>query len=315
VNLLEAAAHPASDEFKVPVPPQAESAPAKSSLRASLTVLFKVRVVLLLLCAAVGGAFIAAGGWPGMGELALLLTSGGLAAGGASAINQYLERKLDARMERTRGRPLAANSFVRTRWVPYAGVLMILLPSLAVLPFKPALATFLLLGAIIYIGIYTLWLKPRTPLNIVVGGAAGSAAVLSGASAAGAWHDPGALVLALLVFLWTPTHFWSLSIAYRDDYARGGFPMLPVQITPRAAARWVLLHATGATLAALALATQPALGWVYLAPVGLTTISLLVLSVRLIAEPGKRRALALFHASNLYLATVMLMICVDTAIP
>jgi protoheme IX farnesyltransferase len=189
----------------------------RASLRTSLMALFKVRVVLLLLVAAVGGAFLAAGGWPGLGTLALLLVTGGLAAGGASAINQYLERELDARMDRTRRRPLPARSFARTRWVPYVGAAMILLPALAVLPFRPALTLFLLLGAAIYIYVYTIWLKPRTPLNIVIGGAAGSAAVLSGSAAAGHWNEASAVVLALLVFLWTPTHFWSLAIAYRGD--------------------------------------------------------------------------------------------------
>ena len=277
--------------------------------------LFKVRVVMLLLFAAVGGAFLAAGGWPGAGSLAVLLVTGGLAAGGASAINQYLERELDARMVRTRQRPLAARSFNRTGWVPYVGALMILLPALAVFPSNAPLTIFLLLGAGVYIGIYTIWLKPRTPLNIVIGGVAGSVAVLSGSAAAGAWNEWGALVLALLVFLWTPTHFWSLAIAYRDDYARGGFPMLPVQITPRSAAWWVLLHSAAAALAALSLATHPALGWLYLLPTGLATFSLLVLSVRLITRPSKERALALFHTSNLYLAVVLLMVCVNTVIP
>ena len=277
--------------------------------------LFKVRVVMLLLFAAVGGAFLAAGGWPGAGSLTVLLVTGGLAAGGASAINQYLERELDARMVRTRQRPLAARSFNRTGWVPYVGALMILLPALAVFPSNAPLTIFLLLGAGVYIGIYTIWLKPRTPLNIVIGGVAGSVAVLSGSAAAGAWNEWGALVLALLVFLWTPTHFWSLAIAYRDDYARGGFPMLPVQITPRSAAWWVLLHSAAAALAALGLATHPALGWLYLLPTGLATFSLLVLSVRLITRPSKERALALFHTSNLYLAVVLLMVCVNTVIP
>lgn len=278
----------------------------------SLLVLFKARTVMLLLFAALGGAFLAAGGWPGVGNLLLLLGTGGLAAAGASAINQYLEKELDARMERTRHRPLVTESISRPGWVPYVGALMILLPSLAVLPFKPALAAFLLLGAVIYVGVYTVWLKPRTPLNIVVGGAAGSAAVLSGSAAAGAWNDPGAVVLALLVFLWTPTHFWSLAIAYRDDYARGGFPMLPVHTTPRAAAWWVVLHTSAAALAAASLATHPALTWLYLLPVGLATAGLLALSGRLIAAPNRSRALALFHASNLYLAVVLLMICVNT---
>jgi protoheme IX farnesyltransferase len=297
--------------------PAAVSASAryKQSLWSLLIVLFKVRVVLLLLFAAVGGAFIAAGGWPGLANLAVLLVTGGLAAGGASAINQALERELDARMERTRHRPLAAQTLTQSRWVVYAGALMILLPAFSVLPFNPALTIFLLAGATIYIGVYTIWLKPRTPLNIVIGGAAGSAAVLTGSAAAGSWNEPGAVALALLVFLWTPTHFWSLAIAYRDDYARGGFPMLPVQTTPRAAAGWVLLHAGAAVVAALALAAHPAIGWLYLAPVALGSVALLALSLRLIAVPGKERALALFHTSNLYLALVISMICVNTLIP
>jgi protoheme IX farnesyltransferase len=267
---------------------------------------------MLLLLAAIGGAFLATPGWPGAGRLALLLSAGGLAAGGASAINQYLERELDGRMERTRRRPLAAGRLAPARWVPAVGVAMILIPVLALLPFNLPLAAFLLAGAIIYIVIYTLWLKPRTPLNIVGGGAAGSAAVLSGSAAAGHWNDPGAMALALLVFVWTPTHFWSLSIAYRDDYARGGFPMLPVQTTPRAAAGWVLLHTAAAALGALVLAARPALGWLYLAPVALAITGLLVLALRLIARPDKARALALFHASNLFLGLLMLLICVDT---
>jgi protoheme IX farnesyltransferase len=191
---------------------------------------------------------------------------------------------------------------------------MILLPSLAVLPLNPALALFLLLGAAIYIGVYTLWLKPRTPVNIVIGGAAGSAAVLCGSAAAGFWNAPGAVVLALLVFLWTPTHFWSLAIAHRDDYARGGFPMLPVQSTPRAAAWWVLLHTSGTVVAALALSVLPVLGGLYLAVVGLASAALMVVSLRLIAEPSRSRAWVLFHSSNLYLGVVMLMVCVNVLI-
>lgn len=280
----------------------------------SLAALFKVRVVMLLLFAAVAGAFLAAHGWPGASALILLLVSGSLAAAGASAINQYLEQEIDARMERTRVRPLPARSFSRPGWVPYVGAAMILLPSLAVLPLNPALTFFLLLGAAIYIGVYTVWLKPRTSLNIVIGGAAGSAAVLSGSAAAGEWHEIGALLLALLVFVWTPTHFWSLAIAHRDDYARGGFPMLPVHTTPRAAAWWILFHTCAAVVTALALAAHPALGWPFLIAAGLAASSLLALSIRLVAEPNRNRALALFHASNLFLAICMLMICVNTVV-
>jgi protoheme IX farnesyltransferase len=285
---------------------------AGTSLCQSLMALFKVRIVVLLLFAAVGGLFLAANGWPGAGRLVILLLTGGLAASGASALNEYMEQGVDALMVRTRHRrPLVTGAIARPGWVPYAGALMILGPALAVSTFNPALTFFLLLGAVVYLGVYTAWLKPRTPLNIVIGGAAGSAAVLSGSAAAGHWNDPGALLLALLVFLWTPTHFWSLAICYREDYARGSFPMLPVKATPRASAGWVLLHTGGTALAALALATRPGLGWPYLIPVGLPTCYLMVRCLRLVAGPSEERAHALFVASNLYLAVILFMVCAN----
>lgn len=298
-----------TDELNIPV-----QATGSASVRKTLAILFKVRVVVLLLFAAAGGAFLAAGGWPGVDSLVLLVLCGGSAAGGASAINQYLERELDSRMERTRGRPLAASLRTRAVWVPLVGGVMIIVPSVAILPINPALSLFLLLGAVIYVVVYTIWLKPRTPLNIVIGGLAGSVAVLCGSAAAGNWSDPGAVTLALLVFLWTPTHFWSLAIAYRRDYARGGFPMLPVSTGPHAAAWWVLLHSAAAVLAALALAARPVLGWLYLLPVAAASLLFLIFSVRLIRRPSRSRALALFHTSNLYLALVLLMVCVGTMV-
>lgn len=300
-------ASPTSNEYKSPA-----ASRSRAVLWRSLVVLFKVRVVMLLLFAAMGGACLAAGGWPGLDSILLLLVTGGLAAAGASAINQYLERDLDARMERTRGRPLAGEPVIRSRWVLYAGTLMILVPVLAVSTLNPALAVFVLLGAIIYVFIYTIWLKRRTPLNTVIGGAAGSAAVLSGSAAAGYWNEPGALILALLVFLWTPTHFWSLAIAYRDDYARGGFPMLPVQTSLRSASWWVMLHTASSALVALLLVAHPALSWLYLIPVASSLVVLLALNARLILAPCRKRALALFHASNLFLAILLLAICAST---
>jgi protoheme IX farnesyltransferase len=195
------------------------------------------------------------------------------------------------------------------------GIALVLLPSLAVLPFIPALAFFLLLGAIIYVGVYTIWLKPRTLLNIVIGGAAGSAAVLSGGAAIGAWREPGVLVLALLLFLWTPSHFWSLAILYRKEYKRADVPMLPARISLRAAAWWVLVH-TGATgLTAVLLGLVPELGWLYLLPVGVATSDMLWRNIRLLRTPSTLNARSLFIASNIYLMVVLLMACVDTALP
>ena len=293
---------------------QDRTATSWRSLLQALPVLFKLRIVSLLLFAAVGGAFLAAGGWPGTDRLILLLVTGGLAASGASALNQYLERDTDALMARTRKRPLVTGAIARPGWVPYVAGVMIVGPSLAVLPANPALAFFLLLGAAIYVGIYTVWLKPRTLLNIVIGGAAGSAAVLSGSAAVGHWNDPGAVVLALLIFLWTPSHFWSLAMVYRNDYARGGVPMLPVRTTPRQAAFWVLVHTGTTALAALLLAGHAALGWLYFVPVGLASLDLMVRNVRLLTQPDGKLALSLFKASNLFLALVLLMICIDAVL-
>jgi len=312
MNSVKTKPYPLIAEVVVAQKPSA-AAQLKATLRA-LPVLFKLRVVSLLVFAAVGGAFIGAGGLPSLSTLLLVLVTGGLAASGASALNQYIERESDARMTRTRHRPLIDGSISNPRWVPWAALAMIVAPVVAVFPSNPALAIFLALGAFIYVGVYTIWLKPRSVLNIVIGGAAGSAAVLAGSAAAGNWSDPGALLLALMVFVWTPSHFWSLAIVYRVDYARSATPMLPVLVSPRQAAFWVFVHTLATAAAAVALVLHPSLGWVYIIPVGLATVDMTIRNVRLLAQPSGKNARSLFIASNMYLAIVLLMVCIDAAI-
>jgi protoheme IX farnesyltransferase len=280
----------------------------------TMVALFKLRVVALLLFAAVAGAFLGAGGWPGIEPLAVLLVTGGLTAAGASAINEYLERRIDARMQRTRRRPLVTGVIARSGWVPVFGGVMAVAPALAVLFSNPTLSFFLLLGAVIYVGVYTLWLKPRTPLNIVIGGTAGSCTVLSGGAAVGAWADPGVLGLAVLVFLWTPIHFWSLALVHRDDYERAGVPMLPVHTTPRRAALWGLLHGLVGGVVGQVLVLHPSLGLLYLVPVAAATLCFWWASARLVVQPTARRAWLVFHLSNLYLALVLSSVCLDTIV-
>ncbi len=286
---------------------------AAEFLRA-LSTLFKVRIVGLLLFAGAAGAFLAAGGWPGVGPLALMTLTGGLAAMGASALNQYLEQSSDAVMRRTRGRPLVTGAITRSGWVPVAALALIFVPSLAVLPFNQALTFFSIGGAAIYVGVYTIWLKPRSVTNIVIGGLAGTCAVLSGGAAAGRWLEPGVIVLGLLVFLWTPAHFWSLAMMCRDDYAKAGVPMLPARTSLRHSALWVTLHAAATGFAALALGAATPLGWIYLIPVALATGDLMRRCLQLITDPTTVRARSLFLASNTYLAIVLLMICLDAVI-
>ena len=280
----------------------------------TLVVLFKLRVVSLLLLAAVGGAFLGARGWPGLGTLILVLVTGGMAASGASALNQYLERSSDLIMSRTRLRPLPTGAIRQPGLVIAAGLALIYLPTLAVLPFNPALAFYLVLGAFIYVGVYTIWLKPRTLLNIVIGGAAGSAAVMSGGAAAGAASDPAVITLALLVFLWTPSHFWSLAILYKDDYEKADVPMLPVHTSLREAAWWVLLHTGATSLAALLLALAPALGWSYFLPVAGATLDLCWRNYKLITDPTPENARGLFIASNVYLTVVLLALLISSVL-
>ncbi len=280
-----------------------------------IIVLFKMRIVFLLLMAATGGAFLAAGGWPGLSKMVLIWVTGGMAASGASSLNQYLERRSDGAMGRTKKRPLVNGDIPNPSWVPWVGIALVILPVTAVFPSNPALSFFLLLGAFIYVGIYTIWLKPRTLLNIVIGGSAGSAAVLSGSAAVGHWNDPGALVLSLILFLWTPFHFWSLALLYRDDYTRADVPMLPTRTTPRQAAWWVMSHTIPAGLAGLLLVVLPSLGWLYFLPMFWVTADLFWRNVKLIKDPSPPNARSLFMASNIYLTVLLLIIFIDSVQP
>jgi protoheme IX farnesyltransferase len=243
----------------------------------------------------------------------LLIAAGGLAASGSAGLNEYLEQEPDALMARTRKRPLVTGE-AQPKWVLWVSLAMILVPSLAVLPFNPALTFFLLLGAVIYVGLYTIILKPRTLLNIVIGGAAGSAAVMSGGAAVGNWKEPAVIMLALMVFLWTPSHFWSLAILYRKDYERAKIPMLPVQTSAKGSAYWVLLHTGTAALVALLLALTPNLGLAYLIPVLVVTADMIIKNIRLVRDPTPLNARALFISSNIYLTVVLLAIIVGTVL-
>jgi protoheme IX farnesyltransferase len=217
-------------------------------------------------------------------------------------------------MKRTRRRPLVTGQY-RASHVLIVGSSMVLLASgLALLAGNPALAFWLGAGAMIYVGIYTLWLKPRSVLNVVIGGAAGSAAVLSGGAAVGHWADPGVTVLALLLFTWSPMHFWSLALAYRSDYEHAGVPMLPVVVPPRRAVSWMLAHVAATGALGLLLATQDGLGLVYLVPVLLMTAWMVREAARLLTDYTGSRALSVFKVSNIYLSVVLMAVCFATLV-
>ncbi len=279
----------------------------------TLAVLFKARVVSLLLVASIGGAFLGTQGIPSVNQLVLLLVTGALAASGASAINQYIERQNDAKMRRTGHRPLV-NGEYNPHLVLAIACLMIAVAVLGTLPFYPAMSLYLFAGAVIYVGVYTIWLKPRSIVNIVIGGAAGSCAVMTGGAAVGAASDPAVIVLSLIVFLWTPAHFWALALFYRDDYQAGSIPMLPAIISEQATAWWVFIHALGTGISAVVLAFSPSLNWLYTIVAVVATGFLLVQSIQLIKRPERKRAIRFFVITNIFLLAIFLSVVASATI-
>lgn len=203
--------------------------------------LLKLRIGLMIMITALVGLAVAPG--PAAGGLKLLVLALSVLAASASAgaFNHYYERESDRLMARTRGRPFVIGALPDSRWwlLPIAALLAVAVATAAWV-LNPLSAACVFLGAFFYGVVYTVWLKRRSSMNIVVGGIAGSFAVLAGATAVDASISPQPLLLAVVLFLWTPPHFWSLAIANQAEYAAAGVPMLPVVVGTARAARIVL---------------------------------------------------------------------------
>jgi protoheme IX farnesyltransferase len=273
--------------------------------------LIKPRIISLVVFTAVVTCLLAARGRPAVETLLILTVSGTLSAGGAAALNHYVDRDIDPRMKRTRRRPLPMGQIRRPGLVLLAGVTFILVGLALAMTVNLALAFWELTGAFVYVVVYTVWLKRRTPANIVIGGFAGSAAVLGGWAAVDPWLGIVPWLLAALVFFWTPAHFWSLAIARRDDYKRVHVPMLPVSLTPSQAAWCVLIHVL-ATLATSAWAGYAAhLGLVYLAIAASAGVVFLRAGLGLVRQPGQATGWHAFKLSGPYLGLIFVGILLD----
>jgi protoheme IX farnesyltransferase len=190
--------------------------------------LTKPRVIELLLVTAVPPMILAQQGWPSLGLIAAVVIGGAMAAGGANTINCWIERDRDQLMRRTLSRPLPQGEIVPSRALAFGIVLNVLAFVLLATAANVLAAVLTLSATLFYVFVYTLWLKPRTVQNIVIGGAAGAVPALVGwAAVRGSLASPAWLLFAV-VFFWTPAHFWALAVKYRDDYAAAGIPMLPV---------------------------------------------------------------------------------------
>jgi heme o synthase len=276
--------------------------------------LTKPRIISLLLLTTVAAMFVADPAGPALPTVLWTVLGGYLAAGGAGAINHYLERDADARMARTRGRPLASGRIEPLHGLIFGvalGALAMIVLAVAVNVLAAVLALAGLLG---YAVVYTLWLKPVTPQNIVIGGAAGALPPLVGWAAATGGLDVGALYLFGVVFLWTPPHFWALALLIKDDYARAGVPMLPVVRGEAATRRQILVYAIVLVAASLV----PVAGGLFGPPYAVGALALGAaftgLAGWLCVKPSRRAALRVYLASLAYLALLFTLMALDRVV-
>jgi heme o synthase len=276
--------------------------------------LTKPRIISLLLLTCVATMFVADPSGPALSTILWTCLGGYLAAGGAGAINHYIEREPDARMERTRGRPLASGRIEPRRGLFFGSTLGIVAVAQLWITVNGLTAALAAAGLLGYVFVYTLWLKPRTPQNIVLGGAAGAMPPLVGWAAATGDLSAQALWPFAIVFFWTPPHFWALSLLISDDYARTGVPMLPVVRGETTTRRQIVAYA----LLLVAVTVGPVLtglfGTAYLIAALALGAGFVGLALVLLAHPTRQAARRLYLSSLAYLALLFVAMALDRAL-
>jgi protoheme IX farnesyltransferase len=276
--------------------------------------LTKPRIIELLLITTLPAMVLAERGLPPLGLALATLGGGALAAGSAHVFNQVIERDIDALMRRTARRPLVNEVIGARAALVYGVVLLVVSVALMLVWVNPLAAGLTLLANLFYVLVYTVLLKRRTPQNIVWGGIAGCMPTLIGwAAVTGtlAWQP---FVLFLIVFFWTPAHYWPLAVKFREDYARAGVPMLPVVADDVAVGRQILAYTAATVATSLVLAPVADLGWVYLAVALASGAWFLAEAVRLLTAARREqplRAMRLFHVSISYLTVVFVGVAAD----
>ncbi|RIH74807.1 Protoheme IX farnesyltransferase [Meiothermus taiwanensis] len=276
--------------------------------------LTKPRVISLLLFTTLAAMFIAAGGWPGLGLFLVVFVGGYMAAGSANVFNMVIDRDIDGRMKRTAQRPTVTDKISSRDATLFATALMVF--SFVLLWWGANLTTALLAMAGLgwYVLVYTLYMKRRFWSNIVIGGAAGAFPPLVGWAAVTGGLSLFAWYLFLIIFFWTPVHFWALSLMIKDDYAAVGVPMLPVVRGERETTYQIGLYAILTTVITLVPVLMGELRWVYLLAALLLNGWLLLYSWRLYQTLERRWTLSLYKYSMLYLALLFVAMAVDRAL-
>ncbi|MBI9114891.1 protoheme IX farnesyltransferase [Sanguibacter sp. YZGR15] len=282
--------------------------------------LTKPRVVELLLVTTVPTMMLAAGGFPGLWLVLATLVGGAAAAGSANAFNCYIDRDIDEVMNRTKRRPLVTGEISPRAALVFASVLgagSLLWFALLV---NMASAIFTATAILIYVVGYTMILKRRTPQNIVWGGIAGCMPVFIGWSAVTGGLSWSAVALFLVIFFWTPPHYWPLSMKFRRDYATAGVPMLPVVAADTKVAREMLLYTVAMIVSSLALVPLAGMTWVYAvvaSGLGLWFLADCYGMYQRAKDParGKLGAMKVFHGSITYLTLLFVAVAVDVYLP
>jgi protoheme IX farnesyltransferase len=266
--------------------------------------LTKPRIIELLLVTTLPTMIVAARGWPGVSLMAATLVGGTLAAGGANAINMFVDRDIDAVMRRTRGRPLVTG-------VVSPAAALVFAVSLEVVAFVELWAAVNLLSAVLavsatlfYVFVYTLWLKRTSRQNIVIGGAAGAVPVLVGWAAVRNTVGWAPVVLFALMFVWTPPHFWALAIRYRDDYRAAKVPMMPVVTTFKRTAAQIFGYSLLVAAVSLLFAWSAGMGPLYWVSALVLGTVFCGLAFQLWRQPTEVRAMRLFHWSITYVTVL-----------
>ena len=273
--------------------------------------LTKPRIMVLLLITGAGGMIVGAGGLPSAGLALAALGGLALACGGASALNHVLDRDIDTHMKRTARRPVASGRVPPERAVEF-GLALSALSYVVLTSFVNVLAALLALaGNLFYVLVYTRWLKRSTPQNIVIGGAAGAVPPLVGWAAATGNLSFTALALFLIVFFWTPPHFWALALLIKRDYAEAGIPMLPVVRGERDTARSIVLYSVVLVAVTLLPVLGRTLGIVYLLSALALGLLFLFLALALQRQTTPARARRLFSYSLAYLALLFVAMAID----
>jgi protoheme IX farnesyltransferase len=276
--------------------------------------LTKPRIIELLLITTVPTMVLAARGWPPLSLVLLTLVGGTLAAGGANAINMYVDRDIDALMKRTQGRPLVTGVIQPRHALAFALSLEVL--AFLVLWWGANLLSAVLAAsaAAFYVGVYTLWLKRTSRHNIVIGGAAGAVPVLVGWAAVTGSLGWAPVILFLAMFCWTPPHFWALAIRYAEDYRAADVPMLPAVAPLEEAARQMIGYTCALVACTLLLAPVADLGWIYLGTALVLGAGFVLATIALARVPSPAASMKVFTFSITYVTVLFGALTVDVLV-